>query len=331
MATDPTRVAIVGLGRHGAGVAALLPLAGYQFAGAADIGKKVGRPVGEFVPGANPGLVVQGSLDALLTGTGSQVVVLAAAVSGDDAARQALAALRSGVNVVALHEDLLAPGPDWAEELDKAGKQTGASFVSTGAQDTWWIHLPALVAGSSVGVTAIDLQATVDVDTLPEVVGRAIGVGLSRDDFAPVAEALSAAPSVMTVPLREAARRMGLEPQEPLTSVAPVIAEEPAAWRTAGQTIGTGSVLGITQTTRLATDRGIIFTGTLSTTLLPGGRKAPDRVRVTGIPELNVAVDPFPGVGIINATVVNRIADVVAAPGGVWSAATLSPSRLHLG
>jgi 4-hydroxy-tetrahydrodipicolinate reductase len=324
MSKQNARVAVVGLGGQGAGIAALLVKHGYNLVGAIDVGEKVGAPISQFVPEYAGERVVRASVADLVQDK-PEIAILAAAIGPEETAAQAAELMRNGVNAITLQPDMLVADPSWAAELDRIGKETGASFLSTGVQDTWWIQFPRIIAGSSCGIREVRIASTVDANDLPQPVGAAIGVGMPADAFADHAKMLAHAPSVLTTPLLESARAMGLTPLDVVTGVEGVTAAIDLEWRSGGASVAAGDNIGITQSTHFATVEGITFYGTLTTALVAGAVRTPDRVQIIGDPDLDIQINNFPGVGVTNAAVLNRLQDVIEAKGGVLTPGGLSP------
>ncbi|WP_193314622.1 hypothetical protein [Georgenia ruanii] len=328
------RVAIVGMGHHGTGIAELVLEAGDALVGVVDVGDKVGRPVSSLVTAERaPDEPVRGSLEELVeaAGGGIDLAILSAAVDVDVVLDQAGFLLDRGINVLTLHQDLFEPADGWSADLDRRGRATGASMLATGVQDTWWVHLPNVAAGSTRDLRSVTVTSCVDVNTLSEAVGREhVGVGQNEAEFADFAAAMESYPPVLGAPLREAARRMGLAPLEATRTIAPITADHPVRWASADRQLAAGTVIGLQETVRFQTDRGIAFEGALRTVILEGKEVPADALDLDGDPALHLEFRPFPGEFITNTAVLNRIPDVVAAPGGLLSAADLPAARYRL-
>lgn len=323
------KIGIVGLGLQGAGIGALLLEQGYSLVGAVDVGEKVGRPVSEHVPGATADAVVHDSVKALLNAAagGLDAVVLAAAIDAQTTVALARELMAAGISVLTLHADLFEPQASWAAELDLLGRSTGAGFLSTGVQDTWWVHMPALAAASTRNIRRISITHLVDINSLSAQVGREIGVGESVDRRSWAPENTQGEQPVLGSPLREAARRIGLVPKPGQTVTTPVVAEKPTWWESGNQWLAPGTVIGTEETTSFGTDGGIDFVGTLRTVPLQDGEVPSDLLVLDADPALRLEHSPFPGTDITNIALVARIPDVLAAGGGVHSASTLPAAR----
>lgn len=324
--STPTRIAIVGLGQQGTGIAALAVRHGYELAGAVDIGVKVGTAVRDHVPNAAADARVHDSIAALLAVTTVDAIILAATVSREQTLGLAREAMIAGVSVLTLHSDLFEPDASWASDLDDLGRRTGAGFLSTGVQDAWWVHTPALAVASTVDPLRVHVVHTVDVNGLSAQVGREIGIGLSREEFDARGDADGELP-IIGAALREAARLIGTEPVSGTVRYEPVIAEAETLWASAGTVLAPGRVIGVTEICHTETSAGIDFDSELVTVILRPGTVASDVLTIEATPPLRLVHSPFPGTEITNIAIVTRIADVLRAGGGVHSAATLPAPR----
>lgn len=327
--STPTRIAIVGLGQQGTGIAALAVRHGFDLVGAVDIGAKVGTAVRDHVADAAADALVHDSIAALLASTAVDAVILAATVSRAQTLDLAREAMTAGVSVLTLHSDLFEPDPSWARDLDRLGRSTGAGFLSTGVQDAWWVHTPALAVASTVAPRRVHVVHTVDVNGLSAQVGREIGIGLSREEFAARDDDAGELP-IIGAALREAARLIGTEPIAGTVRYEPVIAEVETLWASAGAVLSPGRVIGVTEICHTETSAGIDFDSELVTVILRPGAVASDVLTVDATPPLRLVHSPFPGTQITNVAIVARIADVLRAGGGVHSAASLPAPRALL-
>ncbi|MFE7422063.1 hypothetical protein [Rhodococcus sp. NPDC057529] len=331
IASPGYRVVIVGLGHHGVGIARLLPALGHQIVGGVDIGDKVGRPLSEIV-GLPAGLdvTVTGSVHELLDAleTPPDIAVLTASASADVVFEQARHFIRHGINVVTLHQDGLTPDPAWTGELHRLCTEHRASFLATGVQDIWWVQLPALVAAASQNIRKITFTHTVALDSLSDAVAREIGIGSTPEEFARVAAAAQAHPSVLGGPMREAARRIGATAAAVHETYEPQFSDTEVRWNGGTSVIAVGDAIGTRETVRFSTDRGIDFEGVIQVVPIAVDEAA-SALTITGQPDLHLEIQPFPGDDLTNTGLISRIPDVVEAAPGVLFSADLPPARHH--
>ncbi|MEU4233243.1 hypothetical protein AB0F17_53915 [Nonomuraea sp. NPDC026600] len=328
-----TRVIIVGLGHHGLLLASQIVERGYDLVGAVEVNDLVGQPLSAIVPGAKEGAIVHAS-PAEASGTLPDVAVLAATVPTTVAVELARELLAAGVNVVALPAELFDPEQSWQPELDALGKKTGATLLATGVQDTWWVHMPALAAGSSSNISRIAVEHVVDVNTLSMDVASFLGIGRPPDATSasgPQPYVAGEGEAVLGAALQEAARLIGLTPTCTTLSAEPVLAGEPVRWTAGNRTIMPGRIIGTKERTLIETAQGVALEGTLHTVILTDDQQPSDRLTIDGTPRLVLEHRPFPGEQITNIAVLNRIPDVIVAPGGVMGASQLPAARPWLG
>ncbi|HEY5855631.1 MAG TPA: hypothetical protein VIW24_16685 [Aldersonia sp.] len=324
------RVAIVGLGLQGTSIARLLADLGHRIVGGVDIAAdKIGRPLCEVV-GLPTGVdvAVTGSPHELLDAldTPPDIAVLTAAVGVDVVFEQARHFIRHGVDVVTLHQDGFTPDPAWTDELHRLCTAHGASFLATGVQDIWWVQLPALVAAASQHIRKITFSHTVALDSLSDAVAQEIGIGATPEEFARVAAAAQAQPSVLGGPMREAARRIGATAQTVHETYDPQLSDTAVRWNDGANVIPVGNAIGTRETVRFATDRGIDFEGVIQVVPI-AIEEASFSLSITGQPDLHLEITPFPGEDLTNTGLISRILDVVEAPPGVLFSADLPPAR----
>lgn len=329
-ATKPrTRVAVIGLGQQGSGIAELLGRQGYELVGGVDIGPKVGKKISEFVPGVSGEGMIFGSLTELLNGVNHQldVAVLAAAIDRATTLDQAREFLAAGVNVLTLHQDLFDPLPEWADELHALGKSTGASFLATGVQDTWWVQIPSVAAASTNNVRSVQIEHLIDMESIPVHIMQEWGVGIPSSEFGPTKFKLEQLPPILGAPLRVCAQAFGFEPDALSTSINPIVNDEPVAWKSGSRLLPPGSVIGTEEVTSFQTNAGVDFRGYLRVRPLLSGEYPTDIVTIDADPVLRLEHTPFPGQQVTNIALVARIPDILEASGGVHSAGTLGPAK----
>lgn len=322
------RIAVVGLGAQGSGIVRNLHDLGHQVIGAVDIGEKVGQPIGEVV--GQPALtsIVSATADELLVGLNAplDLVIVAATGSRELTIKLMKQYLKHGVNVLTLHQDLFTYEAGWADELHEYCVEHGASAMGTGIQDTWWVQLPAVFAGSSLDIKKVSYNSLLSADQLSAGIHAEIGIGFALDDFRDLVESLKGRPSVMGGPMSEAARRMGLVPGKITHIYEPQVSDERIELSESGTVIEPGKAMGTLETVSFATDRGIDFEGVIQ--VLPiAPEDARDTLVISGTPDLHIEYRPFPGEELTNNGLISRIPDIVHAAPGLHFAAELGPAR----
>lgn len=180
------RLAVVGLGTIGAGIASYALERGHELLVAVDSDPaKAGRTVRD-VAGLNSDVRVMPNLrevplddvQVAIFATSSRVAAIA-----DDLEY----VLRRGVRVVSTCEELAFPmyrSADIAVKLDGVAKQNGASVVGVGVNPGFvmdWV--PAVVASASRSPSSIHVVRSVDVSRRRRQLQAKVGVGLTKAGF----------------------------------------------------------------------------------------------------------------------------------------------------
>lgn len=328
-ANQHIKVLLVGVGLHGLTIAEKILEDGYSLLACVDPGEKANTQLGAHIQHPRAALIpVLADTAAAIEEFGSQsdIAILTPAVDGPLLAQIAERYLAAGINVITIHQDFFGPG-DWTEGLDRVARHTGTSFLATGVQDTWWVHLPNLIAASTTELRAIEFNSVVDLDSLSAEVGTEIGANLSAADFKTHAKVILDYPAVMGLPIEECARKLGLHIVKTAREITPVTSDQPRMWTSGETTIAAGSTIGMKEVTRFDTAEGITLTGSISARLLDDGEVSHDSLDIKGAPDIHLEFSPFPGEFITNAALVNRIHDVMNASPGVHFVADLPPAQ----
>ena len=285
------RAVSFGLGPIGseiARVAATRP--GIQLVGAVDVDpSKVGRSLRE-VAGAPSDVPVAPTLDEAL-GDGSADVLLHSTTSSLSAAWGQLAgAVARGISVVSTCEELSYP---WrtqgglAREIDTAARASGARVLGTGVNPGYAMDtLPLALTAPCQLVRRVEVERVVDAGTRRGPLQRKVGAGLTPGEF----DVLLRDGRVRHVGLTESAWMLldglGWEPDEIEERIEPVLA--PTALATDAAMVLAGSVAGVRQSVRAL--RGGEELLRLDLDMYVGAEAPRDRVRISGVPDVDVTV-----------------------------------------
>lgn len=327
-ATDAARIVIVGAGLHGGRIGRLLADRGESVVGAVDPARAGERVRDVLAHEDAADAAVLADVADLANGI-ADLAIVTATVDLATLADVATTLFARGLDVVTIHSDAFDPPADWAARIDAAAKKHGRSFLATGVQDHWWVHMPAVAAGSMSSIERIELTHHVDLDTLSVGAGLTFGVGETLERFERVRETLLLEAPVMGAPMRVLARRLGLTPGEPVRSLEPLVAVAAMPWPTGGTTVEQGTMIGFEEVVTLSTAEGIDLHGILRTALQTVSEQPFDRVRLVGDPTLVLEHSPFPGDRITDVVPVNRIHDVRSAAAGFYTVADLGPATFR--
>lgn len=327
---QPPRVAVIGLGLQGTSITRLSLDLGYDVLGAVDVGEKVGRPMRELVDHPRtPDTDVFASIDELIATRGKpDVAVLAALMTTQQNAELAARLLERGINLLALDANLFEGQGPFAERLAAAGQAGGATLVTTGMQDLWWLHLPAVAAAGNHRITRIAFNDFSNCARFTREIGvHEAALGLALDEFEAWAQPHLAGPPIQGSPIRECALRMGFTPGEMRVEIQPVTQDEPADWFAAGIVIPPGRIVGARYLVEIPTQEGPVFTGDLLFQVKEASQASTYTLTISGDAELTIHVGGFPGWLAVPLGLVRRIPDVIEAPPGVVRVADLPPAR----
>ncbi|HWI22367.1 MAG TPA: hypothetical protein VNT22_07110 [Baekduia sp.] len=324
------RLAVVGLGAQGSSISRLALDLGHELLGGVEVGAKVGRPLGEFVDHPRvPDSTIFGSIEELIAQAGEpDVVALAALIPTAATAELAAGLLRRGINVLTLDAELFEGQGPFADSLQAAGEAGGASIVSTGMQDTWWVHLPAVAAAGNHRITSVEMDDVANCGRFSQEVGlHEAGLGLAVSDFAAWAEPVLAAPPVQGAPLRELARLLGFTPGETSYEITPIIHDTPTDWFVPEIMLEPGRVAGARFVVSFPTEEGPTFTGNLRFEILDASAFSKDSFTIHGEVDTVVELPGFSARLYVPMGLVRRIPDVIAARPGFVRTTELPPGR----
>lgn len=325
------RVAVVGLGGMGTLIAGFAIDDGHDLIGAVDIGEKVGQPLSALVehPGVGNG-VVHGSVGELISAVGKpDVALVAASIQLEEEAVIARGLLEQGINVLTLEATLFEGLGDIAEQLDAAGKQGGATILASGIQDTWWVHLPAVVAGANSKLTRVALEDKADMSLWArEEAEYEAGAGFERAAWERWRDDQLSRPPVQGGPLLELARMLGFTPGKLTHEIHAILADEPVPWPGAESTLEAGEIVGARFEVSFPTQEGTLFEGRLEFLVSADGQvNSYNSIIVDGAAKTVVQIPQMNPWVTVTLGLVRRISDVVEAAPGLARARELPPER----
>lgn len=306
------RLIAFGLGPIGLGIARVALEHGHTLVGAVDVDpEKVGRPLSDLVPGAEP-LPVQRTVDPLLN-AGADVVVHSTQSRMVQVMPQLMPLLDAGLNVISTCEELAYPWyhhPQEAALLDRIARERGARVVGLGVNPGFVMDaLPVLLTAPCRRVDRIAAERVVDVGVRRAPLQKKVGVGLPVDAFrAGVAEG-----TIGHVGLPQSAAMiaaaLGWTLEEIYESIEPDVD-------------ASGTVRGLHQTCRgLRAGETVI---TLDLTMAAGVDRPRDMVRIEGDPPIMMEIaGGIHGDVATWAIVVTAIPRVLGARPGLLTAVQL--------
>lgn len=335
--SDSIAAVVVGLGTHGRSTARLATEAGIRLVGAVDPAS-AGLPLASVAGGKTPSDVVVSESFAGLPAAAradAEIAIVAALLPPGKLVDLIVEILEQGINVITIVEFLFDAAtlvPAERERIDTAARRNNVTFLATGAQDIAWSGLIIHLTGAVRRLKSVSIIQRLGVDGYPERFLREdCGVAAAPEDFPGLVAALKEQPAVLGAVLPVMAREMGLEPLEPRRSITPVTIGTPLLSETFGRDLLPGEAIGIRDLVELDTAEGITFSAELVTTAHRPGENDLFESVLDAEPRFELNHRMLPGPACVDATVINRLGDVLSArPGIVPSAELPRPAYRHL-
>lgn len=332
--TDPIRVAVLGTGQMGTGIARLVvQRPGLELVGVcARRPERAGRDLGEVLGlDASSGLAVEHDLPAMLARARPRVVVQATCSRLEEARREIEAAAGADASVVSIAEELAFPAatdPRAAEALHRLAVDRGVAILGTGINPGFVLDLLVIVLTGVCGeIRTITARRVNDLSPYGPSVLRAQGVGLSPEAFrAGVADGTVVGHFGFPQSIGMIARALGWEIERIEQTREPIVST--VRRETPFVTVAPGQVAGCHHTA--VAFRG----GQPAITLLHPQQVHPeleevatgDAIDIAGTPDIHLATGPeIPGGTGTIALAVNAVARVAAGPPGLHTMADLPP------
>jgi secondary-alkyl amine dehydrogenase [NAD(P)+] len=333
MLERPVRAVVYGVGEMGSIMARLLVEKGAQLVGA--VGRspaKVGRDLGDVAGlGAQLGVRVSDDPAEVLAHADADVAVVAVASYLEPMFEHFAVCLENAVNVVTIEEESFFPwstAPELARRLDELAKQHNATIMGSGAQDVFWMTLPAVLMAAAHRVDSVHGRTRWNVDDYGPEVADHVHAGSTPKEFETHVAAHGWPSFVVRNTVDALIADAGLSPREVQASVTPVIARESIESRALGRAIGPGSLLGVTDAVTITTEEGPSFTFEQTGCVYGAGELDFNEWVVRGEPdELRLCNDRVPTRLATCTQVINRIPDVINAEPGFVTVAELPRVR----
>ncbi|MFE3059537.1 hypothetical protein [Nocardia sp. NPDC059239] len=330
----PIRAIIVGLGEHGCAVARLALDAGIEVIAAVDP-RWAGTTLTDVLGQAGALEVrVSASIDDIVPILpAADIALLAARVGLDGFIDIARSYAAHGLDVLTISEFLFSRydlDPKAVAELDEIATRYGVSIVATGIQDVCWVGLVVHASAAVRNLRSILVRQHHGVDGYPREFFDELGIGATPEGFAEAVAGLRTMPSVLGSVLPIIAGELGHEMGRIEREFTPVLATEPLYSKTLDHTFGVGEIIGVREFATLTSDNGFVLSADHSTTARRPDVDATFEAILDADPSITLGHEIVPGPDAVNATVINRIPDVLAAPPGYIQASSLpTPKYRH--